>query len=60
MAGNDKLNVFGMKIQKLVGIVNGRLKTWKKRKMELSKELEENTVFIEEIHSGLCELAGDM
>jgi hypothetical protein len=60
MAGNDKLNVFGMKIQKLVGIVNGRLKTWKKRKMELSKELEENTVFIEEMHSGLCELAGDM
>jgi hypothetical protein len=60
MVENDKLNILGMKLQKLLGIVNNRLKTWKKRKLELSKELEENTLFIEAIQTGLCDIASDV
>lgn len=60
IAGEDKLNIFGMKLQKLLGIVNNRLKTWKKRKLELSREIEENSLFIESIQTGLCDIVTDI
>jgi hypothetical protein len=60
IAEGDKLTLFGMKLQKLLGIVNNRLKIWKKRKMELSKEIEENSLFIEAIQTGLCDIASDL
>jgi len=60
IAEGDKLNLFGMKLQKLLGIVNNRLKIWKKRKMELSKEIEDNSLFIEAIQTGLCDIASDL
>lgn len=58
--GDDTLKVIAMKLQKLLGVVNVRLKSWKKRKLELSRELEENSLFIEEMQSGVCDIVSHM
>jgi hypothetical protein len=58
--GENKRGTVVLKLQRLAGIINARMKVWKKRKADIQKESDENSAFMDTLVSSLGDIVDDM